>query len=96
MRGPLGIAEDTFEAAKDPFTLTLWLGLISVNLAVVNFLPIPILDGGHMVFLLYELVRRRPPSDAVRAVASYVGLAALGLLMLFVIYLDAMRMWSGK
>ncbi len=95
-RGPLGIAEDTFEAAKDPFTLTLWLGLISVNLAVVNFLPIPILDGGHMVFLLYELVRRRPPSDAVRAVASYVGLAALGLLMLFVIYLDAMRMWSGK
>jgi len=95
-RGPLGIAEDTFEAAKDPFQLTLWLGLISVNLAVVNFLPIPILDGGHMVFLLYELVRRRPPSDAVRAVASYVGLAALGLLMLFVIYLDAKRMWSGK
>ena len=95
-RGPLGIGEDAFEAAKDPFILTLYLGLISVNLAVVNFLPIPILDGGHMVFLLYELVRRRPPSDAVRAVASYVGLAALGLLMLFVIYLDAMRMWSGK
>ena len=68
--GPLGLAEDTFEAAQDPFTLTLWLGLISVNLAVVNFLPIPVLDGGHMVFLIYELIRRRPPSDAVRAVPA--------------------------
>ncbi len=67
-----------------------------MNLAVVNFLPIPILDGGHMVFLLYELIRRRPPSDAVRAAASYVGLAVLGLLMLFVLYLDAMHIWSGK
>ena len=70
-----------------------------MNLAVVNFLPIPILDGGHMVFLLYELVRRRPPSDAVRAVASYVGLAVLGLLMLFITYMEGMRTlreWLGN
>ena len=48
------------------WSLLLILGMISVNLAVVNFLPIPVLDGGHMVFLIYELVRRKPPSDAVR------------------------------
>ncbi len=93
--GPLRLAQDTFEAAQEWNTLILWLGLISVNLAVVNFLPIPVLDGGHMVFLIYELIRRRPPSDAVRAVASYVALAALALLMLFVTYLDVRHMWSS-
>src|SRR5207248_4550571 len=96
LQGPLNIAKSTFEAAQDIFDLIRILGMISVNLAVVNFLPIPVLDGGHMVFLVYELVRRKPPSDAVRAIASYVGLAALGMLMLFVVYLDVSHMiWGG-
>jgi regulator of sigma E protease len=95
LEGPLNIAKHTFEAAQDIFSLILILGMISVNLAVVNFLPIPVLDGGHMVFLVYELVRRKPPSDAVRAITSYVGLAALGLLMLFVVCLDIWHLWAG-
>ena len=93
--GPLRLAQDTFEAAQDWNALILWLGMISVNLAVVNFLPIPVLDGGHMVFLIYELIRRKPPSDTVRAGATYVGFALLGLLMLFVLYLDAVHIWRG-
>lgn len=88
IEGPINIAKHTFQAAQDMWSLLLILGMISVNLAVVNFLPIPVLDGGHMVFLIYELVRRKPPSDAVRTVASYVGLALLATLMLFVVYLD--------
>ena len=88
IEGPINIAKHTFQAAQDMWSLLLILGMISVNLAVVNFLPIPVLDGGHMVFLIYELVRRKPPSDAVRAIASYVGLALLATLMLFVVYLD--------
>lgn len=96
VEGPINIAQHTFAAAQQWHTLLLWLGMISVNLAVVNFLPIPVLDGGHMVFLVYELVRRKPPSDAVRAVASYVGLAVLGLLMVFVVYLDISHwFWGG-
>ncbi len=96
LQGPLDIAEMTFEAARDPFNLILILGIISINLAVMNFLPIPVLDGGHMVFLVYELVRRKPPSDAVRAVATYIGLAFLGLLMLFAFYLTFSRWgWFG-
>ena len=46
--------------------------MISVNLAVVNFLPIPVLDGGHMVFLIYEKMRGKPASESVRAVATYL------------------------
>jgi regulator of sigma E protease len=93
VQGPLRIAEGTFVAAEDPFILILVLGIISVNLAVVNFLPIPLLDGGHMVFLIYELLRRRPPSDAVKAIASYVGLAMIALLMVFVFYQDIVNIW---
>jgi regulator of sigma E protease len=63
---------------------------------VMNFLPIPVLDGGHMVFLVYELIRRKPPSDAVRAFATYIGLAFLALLMLFAFYLTFARWgWFG-
>jgi regulator of sigma E protease len=62
--------------------------MLSANLAVVNFLPIPVLDGGHMVFLVYELLRGKPPSEGVVAVLSYIGLALLLTLMMFVFGLD--------
>ena len=67
------------------------LALISVNLAVVNFLPIPVLDGGHMVFLIYEWLRGKPASQAIYAFANYAGLFLIASLMLFVIYLDISR-----
>jgi regulator of sigma E protease len=96
LQGPLQIAKEVFEYAQDPFVLIFFLGMLSVQLAVINFLPIPLLDGGHMVFLVYELVRRRPPSDAVRAVASYVGLAVIGVGMLLLFYQDISRWVFGN
>lgn len=94
MSGPIGIAGTAYEAASmDIFTLILFLGIISVNLAVVNFLPIPVLDGGHMVFLIYEGLRGKPASETVRIGATYVGLAVIGCLMLFVICLDLRHWW---
>jgi RIP metalloprotease RseP len=87
--GPIQIAATAFMAAEDPFTLLLFLGIISVNLAVVNFLPIPVLDGGHMVFLIYEKLRGRRPSETVQTVATIIGIVFLVSLMLFVIYQDA-------
>jgi RIP metalloprotease RseP len=87
--GPLQIAATAFVAAQDPFTLLLFLGIISVNLAVVNFLPIPVLDGGHMVFLIYEKLRGRRPSETVQTVATIAGIVFLISLMLFVFYQDA-------
>jgi regulator of sigma E protease len=97
--GPIEIASQAFAVADDPYRFCLFLGIISINLAVVNFLPIPVLDGGHMVFLIYEKLRGRPPSDAVRAIATYIGLAMILALMVFVFYLDISRRlpgWLGK
>jgi regulator of sigma E protease len=90
--GPVEIASQAFSfAGEDLYVFALFLGMISINLAVVNFLPIPVLDGGHMVFLIYEKLRGRPPSEMVRAVATYVGLLLIASLMLFVFYQDFKR-----
>jgi regulator of sigma E protease len=66
--------------------------VICVNLAVINFLPIPVLDGGHMAFLVYEWIRGKPAPEAVRVAATYIGLAVIASLMIFVIYLDVKRL----
>jgi regulator of sigma E protease len=87
--GPIEIAKQAGKSAEEGFgRLLLFLTMLSANLAVVNFLPIPVLDGGHMVFLLYELVFKKPPSEPVVAVLSYLGLGLILSLMLFVFGLD--------
>ena len=87
--GPIEIAKQAGRSAEEGFgRLLLFLTMLSANLAVVNFLPIPVLDGGHMVFLVYEFVRGKPPSENVVAVLSYLGLALILSLMFFVFGLD--------
>jgi regulator of sigma E protease len=71
----------------------LLVGLISINLAVVNFLPIPVLDGGHMVFLIYEGIFRRPAPEIVQIILTWIGLIMVLCLMLFTIGLDLWRLW---
>ncbi len=92
LQGPIDIAYIAYkQAGTDTADFLLLLGLISVNLAVVNFLPIPILDGGHMVFLIYEKLRGRPAGESVRLAANWIGLVLLASLMIFVIYLGVSR-----
>jgi len=94
MSGPFTLASTTYlVAGQDVSHLLLWLALISINLAVVNFLPIPVLDGGHMVFLIYEGIRRKPAPESVQVILTYVGLAMVLSLMLFVIGLDIWRLF---
>jgi membrane-associated protease RseP (regulator of RpoE activity) len=89
LRGPIRIAHIAFDIAGDDFPqFMFFLAVISVNLAVINFLPIPVLDGGHMVFLIYEKLRGRPASEQVRLGLTYLGLLLILSLMVFVIYLD--------
>lgn len=70
------------------------LCVISANLAVVNILPVPVLDGGHLVFLLYEAIFRKPANENVQVILSYIGLFLLLSLMGWVIFLDIAR-WVG-
>jgi regulator of sigma E protease len=94
MSGPLTIASVSYKiAGVDLWQFLLFLGMISVNLAVVNFLPIPVLDGGHMVFLVIEKVLGRPVPERLFAVAMWVGLALILALFLYVITLDIGRLF---
>jgi regulator of sigma E protease len=90
--GPGTIAAVAGMSAKQgPATLLLFLTLLSANLAVINFLPIPVLDGGHMVFLILEGIFRRPVSEKVVIPLTWAGLFLILALMLFVIGLDVDR-----
>ncbi len=89
LHGPLGIAKTAYRFAQEGWVaMLLFLGFLSVNLAVLNFLPIPVLDGGHMVFLLWEALTRRKPNEKLLIGATYVGFAFLLCLMALVLYLD--------
>ncbi len=89
LKGPVGIADvGTKVASKGYIWLLFFLALISVNLAVVNFLPIPIADGGHFLFLLYEQITGKPVSVAVQNVAAIAGLALVVGMFLLVTYND--------
>jgi len=84
----------TSEASKGTSSLLLFLTLLSANLAIVNFLPIPILDGGHMLFLIYEGLFRRPVSQRVEILLMYGGLIFILGLMAFVVWQDIGRIGS--
>jgi regulator of sigma E protease len=91
--GPIMIAKVTKEAAEVG-ARAFWniVALLSITLAIVNFLPIPALDGGHMVFLLYEAIARREPSVRVRLALQQVGMVLLVALMAFLILNDLLRL----
>jgi regulator of sigma E protease len=90
--GPGTIFYVAYLSAKHGFpTLLLFLTMLSANLAVINVLPIPMLDGGHLVFLTYEGVRGKPANERVQIVLSVIGLILLLTLMIFVIGLDINR-----
>jgi regulator of sigma E protease len=96
MSGPLTIATVSYKiAGEDLWQFLLFLGMISVNLAVVNFLPIPVLDGGHAVFLILEKILGRPVPERIFAFAMYTGLFLILSLMVFVIVLDVRRIFFG-
>ena len=94
MSGPLTIASASYNiAGYDIWQFIIFIGLININLAVVNFLPIPLLDGGHMVFLIYERVRGKPPPEKLVEWSMWLGLALILMLMVFVLYLDVRKLF---
>jgi len=88
--GPIGIAK-TFGGTWDWYRFWSLVGLLSMILAFMNFLPIPALDGGHVMFLVFEIVSGRKPSDKFMEVAQKVGMVLLLGLMVFVIFNDIIK-----
>ena len=84
------------QASLGAMNFFLFMAVISINLGVLNLLPIPILDGGHILFLGIEAVRRKPLSEKVMMIAQRIGLAIIITLMVFAFYNDIMRFISGK
>ena len=92
--GPITVVQVAGQAAQADLAAVLSvLAFISIQLGILNLLPIPILDGGHIFFYFFEMVFRRPLSMWAREVAQQIGLVMLVLLMILAFYNDLARLW---
>jgi regulator of sigma E protease len=94
LSGPIGMAQ-MYGGVWDWERFWRMTGLLSMVLAFMNFLPIPALDGGYVMFLLYEMISGREPSEKFFENAIKVGMAILLLLMVFVFYNDIAKLFTG-
>jgi regulator of sigma E protease len=96
MGGVISIVKITSDATAQGWMAVLFFAaLISVNLGVLNLLPIPALDGGHIMFNLYELIVRRAPSEKILVRFTVAGWAVLFALMGLGLYNDINRLIAG-
>ena len=95
--GPIQIASMAGQQAKEGFgPLAMFTAIISVNLAVLNLLPVPMLDGGHLFFFVVEAILGRPLSLRKREAAQQLGFVLLMLLMVYALYNDLVRIDAFK
>lgn len=96
LKGPVGIAHLGTQVADQGFIwLLFFLGLVSVNLAVINFLPLPIVDGGQFLMLAYEGIRRKPVPIVFQNVVTLAGLLLIGSVFLIVTFHDIRALFGG-
>lgn len=105
MAGPIGAADAISQAASMGLkegilpavnNIVMMMMMITVNLGVVNLLPLPALDGGRLIFLLIELIRRRPVNPKYEGWVHAAGFALLMTFMLIITYSDILRLFTGK
>lgn len=95
LSGPISISRYANASARSGPGHFLWfLGVISLSLCIINLLPIPVLDGGHLLYYLIELVKGSPVSEGAMAVGQYIGLVLLAGLMGLAFYNDIARLFS--
>jgi regulator of sigma E protease len=95
--GPILIAQMAGQQAQEGLgSFLAFLAVLSINLGVLNLLPVPVLDGGHLVFFLVEAVIRKPVSVKYREVAQQVGICLLALLMVYAFYNDIVRFFEKQ
>lgn len=96
LSGPVTIADYAGQSARLGIDYYLkFMALVSISLGVLNLLPIPVLDGGHLMYHMIEVVRRRPLSERAMEIAQQVGLSILFVLMAFAFFNDMNRLFSG-
>lgn len=101
LSGPVGVVDaigDAYEQSKEEGTLIVWMNMLnmavmlSANLGIMNLLPFPALDGGRLVFLLIEAVRRKPANRKIEGMVHFAGFMLLMALMVFVMYQDVRKL----
>ncbi len=96
MSGPVGIVHISYKVLTMGLTVFLhFLVLISINLAVVNLLPLPILDGGNIVLMIIEWIKGSPVGRRAQTIIIYTGLVIIGAIFLFATGNDIYRMIFG-
>jgi len=96
LSGPITIADYAGQSAQSgAAAYLLFLALISISLGVLNLLPIPLLDGGHLMYYVLEIFKGRPISDRAIEIGQHVGMALLFSLMAFALYNDIYRLIGG-
>jgi regulator of sigma E protease len=94
--GPVTIADYAGQSARLGFDYYLkFLALISISLGVLNLLPIPVLDGGHLLYYSLEAIRGGPLSERALEIGQQIGFGLLALLMAFALFNDITRLISG-
>lgn len=96
LSGPVTIADYAGQSAKLGLSYYIkFLALISISLGVLNLLPIPLLDGGHLMYYIVEIIKGGPVSERVMEIGQQIGLALLAMMMAFAFYNDINRLVSG-
>jgi regulator of sigma E protease len=96
LSGPITIADYAGQSAQMGWvSFFLFLALISISLGVLNLLPIPLLDGGHLMYYTFEIFKGSPVSDKAIEIGQHLGMALLFVLMAFALYNDINRLISG-
>ena len=95
LAGPLGISRMAGESARAGLgSLIGFMALLSLNLGILNLMPIPVLDGGHLVFLIAEKIMGKPVPVKLRMIVQQVGMFLIFGLMIFAIYNDVVRIFQ--
>jgi len=96
LSGPITIATYAgYTASAGIGAFLYFLAVISISLGVLNLLPIPLLDGGHLMYYIVEMIKGSPLSDAVQLKMQHVGVALLAMLMSLALYNDVIRLFTG-
>ncbi len=96
LSGPIMIAQMSGEQAKKGIeNLIIFIAFLSINLGIINLFPIPVLDGGHILFFIIEIIIRRPVNLNVKQKAQQIGISILILLMIYAFYNDITRIFTG-